>query len=160
MTTLPESVAARIEPEPMSGCWLWTSTIDRDGYGHMQYQRRTRSAHRLVYTLLRGPIPKETLDHKCRVRSCVNPDHLVPATHRENLFAPWSRAIPKLNAERTECPKHGLPYHLAKTGRKKCPECVREYSAKYRASGYYGRWVAAHADHLRAYRREYQRAHR
>jgi HNH endonuclease len=71
-----------IEPEPNTGCWLWSGSRTRGEYGHMAKHGR---AHRVVYLLLRGAIPPGLqLDHLCRVRTCVNPDHLAPVTNAEN----------------------------------------------------------------------------
>lgn len=67
-------------------CWLWTGTGDRGGYGQLKIKGQTRMAHRLVYELLVGPIPKGLqLDHRCYVRKCVNPDHLNPVTTKQNM---------------------------------------------------------------------------
>lgn len=68
-------------------CWLWTAAIRRrSGYGVFSHQARTMLAHRFAYELLVGPIPDGlVIDHLCRVRHCVNPDHLEPVTQRENL---------------------------------------------------------------------------
>lgn len=68
-----------------TGCWLWTGPLDRQGYGRLKRFNGNTLAHRAVYTLLVGPITYGlTLDHLCRVRHCVNPDHLEPVTHAEN----------------------------------------------------------------------------
>jgi hypothetical protein len=65
-----------------SGCWLWQRGIHHSGYAFVARQL----AHRYVYELHRGPIPEGlTLDHLCRVRHCVNPEHLEPVTMTENL---------------------------------------------------------------------------
>lgn len=64
-------------------CWLWTGKTE-DGYGRARYGSE-RLAHRVAYLLTRGAIPEgATLDHLCRVRNCVNPDHLEPVTRQEN----------------------------------------------------------------------------
>jgi hypothetical protein len=70
-----------------SGCWLWQGNIHPDkGYGIMRRGGLTRRAHRFFYETLVGPVPDGLeLDHLCRVRHCVNPDHLEPVTHAENL---------------------------------------------------------------------------
>lgn len=69
-----------------SGCWLWTAQTSLDGYGKIQMGKRAGYAHRVSYELLVGPIPEGLqLDHLCRVRSCVNPDHLEPVTLAENV---------------------------------------------------------------------------
>ena len=73
---LPDYLQDKISPEPNTGCWLWTSYEIGNGYG----------CHRKVYEALKGPIPHGlSLDHLCRVRCCVNPDHLEPVTHEENV---------------------------------------------------------------------------
>ena len=67
-------------------CWLWTSTLNWDGYGQIRMQGKMRIAHRLSYETLVGPIPGGLeLDHLCKVRNCVRPDHLEPVTHAENV---------------------------------------------------------------------------
>lgn len=68
-----------------NGCWLWRHPSE-NGYGRIRVNRKTMWAHRIGYELLVGPIPPELeLDHLCRVPACVNPAHLEPVTHRENL---------------------------------------------------------------------------
>lgn len=69
-----------------SGCWLWTAATTPTGYGQFRFHDGSRAAHRLAYEQMVGPIPDGLeLDHLCRVRNCVNPDHLEPVTHAENL---------------------------------------------------------------------------
>lgn len=72
-----------------NGCWIWTGANTGKGdkaYGNMTVGGRSVSAHRNAYTLLRGEIPGGMdLDHLCRVRLCVNPDHLEPVTRKVNL---------------------------------------------------------------------------
>lgn len=75
------------------GCWHWRGGIDTKGYGEFtkQWRGHTRigrgRAHRLAYEMCVGEIPKGLdLDHLCRNRRCVNPSHLEPVTHRENLI--------------------------------------------------------------------------
>lgn len=123
---LPEQLLDKIEPEPMSGCWLWAGRVNACGYGTVQWHNRSCLAHRVVYQLLIGPIGKPTLDHRCRVRPCVNPDHLRPATMKENVYAPGSRNPANLYSKITHCPRHGTPYFQAKRQRK-CRECKREW---------------------------------
>jgi hypothetical protein len=66
-------------------CWIWTATLIPRGYGRFWLDGKQRLAHRVAYEWLIGSIP-ETLeiDHLCRVRACVNPDHLEPVTADEN----------------------------------------------------------------------------
>ncbi len=71
-----------------AGCWNWR-WLDSWGYGKVAWQladsRRWWMAHRASYELLVGPIPTGlSLDHLCRNRSCINPQHLEPVTIAEN----------------------------------------------------------------------------
>lgn len=80
------------------GCWEWTASRFRNGYG----QGNRTVAHRVVYELLVGPVPEGLdLDHLCRNRGCVNPGHLEPVTRRENLRR--GETLPAANAIKTHC---------------------------------------------------------
>jgi len=69
-----------------SGCWEWTAAKDSGGYGKVWDGSAVRLAHRVVYELEVGPIPKGLdIDHLCRNHGCVNPEHLEPVTRSENL---------------------------------------------------------------------------
>ena len=67
-------------------CWRWRSGAARsDGYGQFWDGRTMRPAHRFAYEAIVGPVPEGmVLDHLCRVRDCVNPDHLEVVTQGEN----------------------------------------------------------------------------
>lgn len=83
LTTFEDRLSAYVQ---ITGfCWLWTGYISK-GYGLMSMGNRVqRPAHIVVYEHLVGPIPDGLeLDHLCRVKRCVNPDHLEPVTHAVN----------------------------------------------------------------------------
>ena len=70
-------------------CWEWTAATGGKGYGYgwCSNDKRMKGAHRLIWELLVGPIPEGlTLDHLCRNKLCVNPDHLEPVTHQVNIL--------------------------------------------------------------------------
>jgi hypothetical protein len=79
---------SRSIPEPNSGCWLWLGKLTKDGYasvGRSVNGRYHVTAHRVSYELNVGPIPDGLqLDHLCRVRCCINPDHLEAVTSLVN----------------------------------------------------------------------------
>ena len=67
-------------------CWYWTGAKIPTGYGSIRHQGKAKMVHRVAYEILVGPIPEGLeLDHLCRVRNCVNPDHLDPVTHQVNV---------------------------------------------------------------------------
>ncbi len=85
--TPDERFDEKVEPEPMSGCHLWTATGVPKGYGMFRVTnpRRHVYAHRYAYERARGPIPDgHHIDHLCNNPRCVNPDHLEAVTAAEN----------------------------------------------------------------------------
>ncbi len=71
----------------VESCWEWIGGRDSWGYGVFYDGNRHVGAHRYAYELRRGPIPAGlTIDHLCRNKGCVNPDHMEPVTMRENTL--------------------------------------------------------------------------
>jgi hypothetical protein len=69
-----------------TGCWDWQLYKIPTGYGQVRVANRLYPAHRFYYEEKYGPVPEGyVLDHLCRNRGCVNPDHLEPVTQRENV---------------------------------------------------------------------------
>lgn len=125
----------KYEPEPNSGCWLWIGALTDDGYGcvYLPNKRRYR-AHIVMYEAAKGRVPDGLcLDHKCRIKSCVNPDHLEAVTPRENTL----RSDPgKHKRAQTHC-KNGHAFSEGNTkvdqnGRRACRACHLINNAKYR----------------------------
>lgn len=114
------------------GCWIWTGRRHGSGrrYGGFTFRGRQVYAHRAAYELFVGPIAGGLeLDHLCRNGLCVNPDHLEPVTHQENV----RRGIgpTALNARKTDCQRHGTPLVQRSWGRI-CTDCARERNTAYR----------------------------
>lgn len=132
-------------------CWLWTGETNGEGYGRLQFQGNRSPAHRVVYELLVGPIPKGLqLDHLCRVRNCVNPDHVEPVpfkVNQERKKAKWAK--PKEPTEADKRKAAGLCYKgrhvltetgiLTSKGRNggtisSCRACQHDVQEKHRRS--------------------------
>lgn len=125
-----------------SGCWLWTKRINANGYGqimvrhHGGAKQRSRSAHRVSYEEFVGPIPEGLeLDHLCRVRHCVNPSHLEPVTHQENLrrspLHPAQSRPDGVCSNGHTIAEVGL--HRAGEGQTTCAACSRDRTRRFRA---------------------------
>ena len=127
-----------------TSCWLWTAGKNGVGYGSYAAQGQDWGAHRLAYEDAKGPIPEGfEIDHLCRVRNCVNPEHLEAVTKLENMrrgrFFNHKREI-------THCPQ-GHPYDLIntywrKSGGRGCRACNRLRQRKMDRRQYYREWRA------------------
>ena len=114
-----------------SYCWIWIGNIGGRGYGTIHIRPKVYLAHRVVYQLYYGPIVGDlTLDHLCRNRRCVNPDHLEPVTRGENVLR--GNGVSAQNARKTHClnghPLFGenLRVRLGAHGpERKCRTCAR-----------------------------------
>ena len=106
-------------------CWLWTGAITAAGYGELKINGLPIYAHRLSYEQFRGSIPEGLqLDHLCRQRQCVKPEHLEIVTLRENVIRGQGIAT---RANLTHC-IHGHPFDLFNTyfrenGTRACRSC-------------------------------------
>ena len=111
-----------------TGCWLWKAGLNRKGYGVFCIGGRHANAHCWSYERLVGPVPDGLeLDHLCRIRNCVNPDHLEPVTTKVNIMR--GEGLAAKHAAATACPQ-GHAYDDANTflyeGRRYCRECLRQ----------------------------------
>jgi len=122
-----------------NGCWEWVGSICPRGYGSWRAHGEQR-AHRAVYRMLRGPIPEGlTLDHLCRNRSCVNPDHLEAVTNKVNILR--GEGVCAKHARQTHCnrghPLDEMNTIVDKRGRRRCHICnnnsSREWGRRIRA---------------------------
>lgn len=87
-----------------NGCWRWTNRLI-EGYGNFWIGKTCYRAHVFSYLIHKGEVPEGlVLDHLCRIRDCVNPNHLEPKTIKENILC--GEGIAAINSKKTHC-KHG-----------------------------------------------------
>jgi HNH endonuclease len=118
------------------GCWVWQGALTNPGYARVWAGDKMKQAHNLSYETLVGPIPDGLeLDHLCRNRACVRPDHLEPVSRRTNILrghAPTAR-----NALAVFCVR-GHPFDAANTWRspdgrrRRCRTCTLERKKRVR----------------------------
>ena len=130
-----ERVQGKYLVDAASGCWNWTARLDKDGYAaQLKIGSRTDGSrtqvrpHRWVYEQLKTPIPEGlVIDHLCRNRRCLNPDHMEPVTPLENHHR-------GLRAKATVCPK-GHPIEgdneVARSHGIRCRTCRNAWYADY-----------------------------
>lgn len=136
-----EQQVSRLEvlsiPEPNSGCWLWLGQIKPNGYGaigmNVDGKWKTKYAHRISYETFVGPIPQNAdLDHKCRQRCCVNPDHLEPVSRSENMLR--SPLLGRHQSSKTHCPSGHAYSGINAAGARVCRTCQRLAVQKSRST--------------------------
>lgn len=132
-----EKRLAQFAANDPDGCWIWPGALNRAGYGSVTTRfdnergYLTRIAHRVAYEIIVGPVPAGAeLDHLCRQRACVNPKHLEPVSHRENV-----RRGTNPSSAKTHC-KWGHAFtedniRYARNGRKRvCRKCATRRSSE------------------------------
>ncbi len=153
-----------VHPVLGTACWLWAAGLGAGGYGKTTLRHKTLLAHRVAYELERGPIPPGLmLDHLCRVRRCVRPDHLEPVTARENTAR---SETPGAAMIRTGVCQRG--HNVEETGvsinthgERQCRACKNAKSAEWaalhpeRCAENRRAYVAANRARVKAYHREY-----
>lgn len=122
-------------------CWIWTA-YQCEGYGRFGIgtagNRTMACAHRVAWELVHGPVPDGLeLDHLCRNPSCVNPDHLEPVTHQENVRRGLAAVLGgQRQRAKTHCPQ-GHPYderntyRSPATGKRQCRCCRTAATRRY-----------------------------
>lgn len=137
---LPKRFLDKVAFEPNTGCWLWMACV---AHGYAQYAIAANEsvyAHRFAFKAIRGFLPRRpmVLHHECRVKSCVNPDHLTVMRQSDHLYAHIKERF-AAHPQPTACPV-GHPYNAENTyvppGRmtKACRRCNTEKTRLRRAA--------------------------
>jgi hypothetical protein len=127
-------IAERLEfysiPEPNSGCVIWLGTLNSAGYGSMTFHGKKKLAHVMAYELANNPVPEDMeLDHLCCVPCCINPNHLEPVTHRENVIRGYRSGSYQHKGRHAQFCKRGHEFTVENTyirpdnGRRACLTC-------------------------------------
>lgn len=138
-----ERYAARINsrvdwPDDPLACWEWTGYRQHYGHGSIPVgldngKYRNVMVHRILYgwKYEDQPLP---LDHLCGNTGCVNPDHVRPATVRENTLR--GEAPSAINAQKDRCinghPLYGDNVYASKNGKRRCKACSQEASNRWK----------------------------
>lgn len=102
------------------GCWIWQGQYVGE-YGRTGYRGKTVLAHRASFLIFCGPIPQgHSVDHLCRNKACVNPNHLDAVPQSINVRRGNGPALTRQRSRKKQC-KHG--HELS-------PENVYEYSIR------------------------------
>jgi hypothetical protein len=121
------------------GCWEWTASKNWGGYGTISEGGRAGRdllAHRALYELMVGPIPEGLqIDHLCRNRGCVRPDHMEPVTQQENIrrgMASGSRGRQTHCANGHEFTEENIRRTGPEGRYRVCRACQKEWQGQYR----------------------------
>ena len=115
----------------INGCFIWQGSLDRDGYGTFYFMKKARRAHRVAYYFANGSIPDEmVIDHICRNRNCVNPEHLRCITKTQNTLEN-SNSVGAINKMKQFC-KFGHPLDRKYGKQRYCSICSSEKSSRLR----------------------------
>lgn len=143
---LSERLSRYSEVRP-DGCIEWVGARSPDGYGRIAVNRVAVGAHRVAYELVHGAIPDDlVVDHLCRNRSCINPEHLELVTNRENILR--GDGLAAQNARKTHCINgHPLtPENIyGYDGSRECRLCARARARRQKARMRDAEKVLAHA---------------
>jgi hypothetical protein len=132
----------RTHGDPVFGCWVWSGATNRKGYGVYIFRGKYVGAHRVAWTLFRGPIPDGLFVlHRCDNPPCLNPDHLFLGTHNDNMIDMVLKGRGPVRTFKTHC-KYGHEFTPQNTritpGRRDCRACwnrrQKDYYAKVKAA--------------------------
>ena len=117
-----------------TGCWIPTQKPLASGYVLFTFDQKKIYAHRWMYQQMIGSIPGGMqIDHLCRNRPCINPEHLEVVDNFENMMRGNNFAAKQ--ARQTHC-KNGHEFTpentgLSRDGERSCLTCRRKYAHDY-----------------------------
>jgi len=117
-------------------CWNWKLWISPLGYGQISFKDKTELVHRVSFQVFIGKIKKNLeINHICRNRKCINPEHLETVSHRENLLK--GDTIAAKNDQKTHC-LNGHKFTPENTcinpsGERSCRICKNRRQRSYRS---------------------------
>lgn len=126
-----DALMAWTRKEP-GGCVVWTRSLNASGYGRVMGEGSRWMVHRLVWTLLNGPIPDGAdIDHLCFNPACVNPDHLQPLSVMENRARHAASMFP-VCSNGHELSGDNLRFATHRNGKtvRRCRACERQGAQK------------------------------
>lgn len=134
--SLADRLAMHTAPvDPDTGCMNWLGRPNDGGYGRVTHHGKIMRAHRAAYEIAKGPIVDGlVLDHLCRNRICVNPEHLEPVSIGDNVLRGETFAAE--NKAKTHCPqKHEYTpenTYLSNENMRHCRACGRDRARRKR----------------------------
>jgi hypothetical protein len=143
LVTYDPSISNRFwkKVQKTDGCWLWTGSKDRRGYGRFSVNNFPHLAHRVAKALAHGPFDSNLCGlHKCDNPPCVNPDHIALGTKMDNTRDMLRKGrFVDHHGRKTHC-RNGHPYageNLAvlvtsKTKERRCRQCMNSNKRRYR----------------------------
>lgn len=71
--------------DPNTGCWNCINRPLAKGYPYISRRSERTKVHRYIYQELFGVLPRDVLvRHTCDNRRCINPEHLIPGSQKDN----------------------------------------------------------------------------
>ena len=125
-----DRILLNIKKDDTTKCWEWLGYVYKSGYGGVTFEGQRLEAHRLSYWLFVGNPDGWHIDHICRNRSCVNPDHLRLVTQADNnrYAAGWNYKEGSWYCKRNHLVEgyNAMPQSLGRSG-VQCRACQRLY---------------------------------
>jgi hypothetical protein len=140
LSRMQEHFWAQVVIPTGEGCWIWQGSHYRFGKHRQATEYGTYRGwfvHRLSFLWANGYVPMGrkrgalVVAHSCDNGLCVNPNHLVPMTHKENIQDSMRKGRFTAALKREQCKKHGHPIEIYGDGKRRCRICTNHYNREY-----------------------------